>query len=302
LSLRAKRLKNSITHDLILYQEDIPAYGDELKEISFEDALKELNDLIGLQSVKNEINKLIDYLEIEKLRFTEGGKKSTLNLHFVFKGNPGTGKTTVARILANIFKSMGLLSKGQLIETDRKDLVAEYVGQTASKTNKVIESAIGGVLFIDEAYTLSIRGGNDFGQEAIDTLLKRMEDERGKIIVIAAGYNDNMDKFLLSNPGLTSRFTKHVLFDDYTPEEMTAIFKSMVKSKDMKLEESAEDVVLNVFTEIFNKRDNNFANGRTVRNLFENVLQNQATRISAIYKKDRNVASIINVITKEDFK
>ena len=302
LSLRATRLKNAVTHDLILYSEDIPSFDDESKIVTIDEALKELNNLIGLQSVKNEIYKLIDYLAVEKLRSTKGGKKSSLNIHFIFKGNPGSGKTTVARILANIFKAMGLLSKGHLIETDRKDLVAEYVGQTASKTNKVIESAIGGVLFIDEAYTLSSGAGNDFGKEVIDTLLKRMEDDRGKIIVIAAGYNNEMDKFLQSNPGLTSRFTKHILFEDYTPDEMVAIFKSMIKSKEMSLDENMDDFILNVFTNIFNKRDKNFANGRTVRNLFESVLQNQATRIANKYKKGVNISEIINVITIKDFK
>jgi SpoVK/Ycf46/Vps4 family AAA+-type ATPase len=304
LSLRAKRLQNAIpdNHDLILYAEDIPTYEDEAKVITLEDTMNELNNLIGLNSVKQKIQGLIDYLEVEKIRSSEGGKKTTLNIHFIFKGNPGTGKTTVARILANIFKSIGLLSKGHLIETDRKDLVAEYVGQTATKTNKVIENAFGGVLFIDEAYTLTSGGGNDFGKEAIDTLLKRMEDDRGKIIVIAAGYNNDMDRFLQSNPGLTSRFTNHIQFDDYTPKEMTDIFKSMVKSKGMVIEESIDDFVLNIFTQIFNNRDKNFANGRTVRNLFENVLQNQAMRIAAERKKGTEISPIINFITKEDFK
>lgn len=304
LSLRAKRLQNAISdnHDLFLYAEDIPTYEDEEKVISLEDAMNELNNLIGLNAVKHKIAGLIDYLEVEKIRSSEGGKKTTLNIHFIFKGNPGTGKTTVARILANIFKAMGLLSKGQLVETDRKDLVAEYVGQTATKTNKVIENAVGGVLFIDEAYSLSSGGGNDFGKEAIDTLLKRMEDDRGKIIVIAAGYDNEMDRFLQSNPGLTSRFTNHIQFDDYTPEEMTEIFNSMVKSKGMVLEESIDNFVLNIFNQIFNKRDNNFANGRTVRNLFENVLQNQAMRIAAERKKGTDISPIINFITKKDFK
>jgi SpoVK/Ycf46/Vps4 family AAA+-type ATPase len=304
LSLRAKRLQKATldNHDLILYAEDIPTYEDEAKVISIEDNMKELNNLIGLNEVKQKIQGLIDYLEVEKIRSSGGGKKTTLNIHFIFKGNPGTGKTTVARILANIFKSMGLLSEGQLVETDRKDLVAEYVGQTAIKTNKVIENAIGGVLFIDEAYTLSSGGGNDFGKEAIDTLLKRMEDDRGKIIVIAAGYDNEMDRFLQSNPGLTSRFTNHIQFDDYTPEEMTEIFKSMVKSKGMVLEESIDNFVLNIFNQIFNKRDNNFANGRTVRNLFENVLQNQAMRIAVERKKGTDISPIINFITKKDFK
>ena len=301
LSLRAKRLKNDTTHDLIIYKDDIPSYEDETKLLSFEDAIKELDNLIGLHSVKNEISRLIDYLEVEKLRSLDGGKKSDLNIHFIFKGNPGTGKTTVARILANIFKSMGLLSKGHLIETDRKDLVAEYIGHTAPKTNKIIESALGGVLFIDEAYTLSSGGNNDFGKEAIETLLKRMEDDRGKIIVIAAGYNADMDRFLQSNPGLTSRFTKHIIFDDYTPIEMNDIFKSMVKTKGMTMEENSEDYSLNIFTNIFNNRDRNFANGRTVRNLFETILQNQAMRVAAEHKKGMDVSSLINVITKEDF-
>lgn len=304
LSLRAKRLQKATSdnHDLILYVEDIPTYEDEAKVITLEEAMNELNNLIGLNSVKHKIAGLIDYLEVEKIRSSEGGKKTTLNIHFIFKGNPGTGKTTVARILANIFKAMGLLSKGQLVETDRKDLVAEYVGQTATKTNKVIENAVGGVLFIDEAYSLSSGGGNDFGNEAIDTLLKRMEDDRGKIIVIAAGYDNEMDRFLQSNPGLTSRFTNHIQFDDYTPEEMTEIFKSMVKSKGMVLEKSIDDFVLNIFNQIFNKRDNNFANGRTVRNLFENVLQNQAMRIASELKKGTDISPIINFITKKDFK
>jgi len=301
LSLRASRLRNTSSHDLILYPDDIPSYIDEEKKITIEEALVELNNLIGLTSVKEEIEKLIDYLAVEKLRSVEGGKKTSLNIHFIFKGNPGTGKTTVARILSNIFKAMGLLTKGQLVETDRKDLVAEYIGQTATKTNKIIESAIGGVLFIDEAYTLVSGGGNDFGKEAIDTLLKRMEDERGKIIVIAAGYNADMDRFLDSNPGLTSRFTKHISFDDYTAHEMTAIFKSMVKAKEMNLDIIAEEYVLEKFENIFSKRDKNFANGRTVRNLFESVLQNQAMRISTEYKKGNDVNNILNIIKREDF-
>lgn len=302
LSLRATRMNTAVIHDLVLYSNDIPSYEDEGKVITLEDAMKELNDLIGLNAVKKEIIGLIDYLEVEKIRSLDGGKKTNLNIHFIFKGNPGTGKTTVARILANIFKSMGLLSKGHLVETDRKDLVAEYIGHTAPKTNKIIENALGGVLFIDEAYTLSTGGSNDFGKEAIDTLLKRMEDDRGKIIVIAAGYNEDMYRFLQSNPGLTSRFTKHILFDDYTPDEMKDIFKSMVKSKGMLLEENIEDFVLNIFINIFNNRDKNFANGRIVRNLFESALQNQATRISVEHKKGIDVSTMINVITKEDFK
>ncbi len=302
LSFRATRLNNGFIYDMNLYADDIPGSGDGAPVVMIEEALMDLNNLIGLKSVKDEITKLIDYLEIEKIRVREGNKKTALNIHFIFKGNPGTGKTTVARILANIFKAMGLLTKGQLVETDRKDLVAEYVGQTANKANKVIESALGGVLFIDEAYTLSSGGASDFGKEAIDTLLKRMEDDRGKIIVIAAGYNNDMDKFLATNPGLTSRFTKHITFDDYTPEEMTAIFKALVRSKGMKQEDQLDEHILAVFANIFAKRDKNFANGRTVRNLFESVLQNQAMRISAEHKRGVDITNSIHIITKEDFK
>lgn len=299
---RAARLNAGYIYDMNLYADDIPAFDDGVKTMTMDEALGELNSLIGLQNVKDEITKLIDYIEIEKLRTRGGSKKTVLNIHFIFKGNPGTGKTTVARILANIFKAMGLLTRGQLVETDRKDLVAEYVGQTAAKTNKVIESALGGVLFVDEAYTLVAGGPGDFGKEAIDTLLKRMEDDRGKMIVIAAGYNADMDRFLQSNPGLTSRFTKHIMFDDYTPAEMTEIFKALVKGKGMTLADGVDAHALQVFTHIFNTRNKNFANGRTVRNLFEGILQNQAMRISADHKKGVDVGSTIQLITIEDFK
>lgn len=301
LALRATRLKNAETHDLILYEEDIPTFEDESKVISLEDALKELDNLIGLNAVKQKISALIDYLEVEKIRSSKGGNKTTLNTHFIFKGNPGTGKTTVAKILGKIFNTIGLLPSKKVIEASRKDLVGKFIGDTESITNKKIDEAIGGVLFIDEAYTLTTCGSNDFGIKAIEIIMERMETERGKFIVIAAGYDNDMDRFLQSNPGLTSRFTNHIQFDDYTPEEMNAIFKSMVKSKEMRIEENIDDFVLSIFTEIFTKRDRNFANGRTVRNLFESVLQNQATRIAGEHKKGVDVSPIINVITKEDF-
>jgi SpoVK/Ycf46/Vps4 family AAA+-type ATPase len=302
LARRAARLQNAPDdeYDLILRPEDVPGEEDK-KVLSVDEALAALNRLIGLDAVKKEIAGLVDYLEVEKIRAASGGKSTSLNLHFIFKGNPGTGKTTVARILADIFKAMGLLSRGQLIETDRKDLVGRYVGETAPKTNKVIDRAMGGMLFIDEAYSLTpLDTGQDFGQEAVNTLLKRMEDDSGKFIVVAAGYDNEMQRFLDSNPGLSSRFSKHIHFEDYEPQELTDIFKLMVKSKGMTLASDMDTFLLHQFTGIYDNRDKNFANGRTVRNLFEAALQNQAVRIANLHKAGQDVKPVINVITKED--
>jgi len=297
---RANRLNSSGIHELVIRAEDLPPIAEDSDGSNLDQSLQELNNLIGLESVKKEIRSLIDYLQVEKLRATEGGKKTKLNIHFVFRGNPGTGKTTVARLLASIFKSIGLLSKGHEVETDRAGLVAEYVGQTAAKTTKVIDSAIGGVLFIDEAYTLVSGGGNDFGKEAIETLLKRMEDDRGKIIVIAAGYFNEMNRFLGSNPGLSSRFTQYIDFEDYTPTEMKAIYESMVKSKGMILAEDVDMSLVELFTHLYDNRDDTFANGRTVRNTFETTLQNQASRITREMKNGLNVLQKISIITSVD--
>ncbi|PMQ00735.1 MAG: hypothetical protein CBR30_09665 [Dictyoglomus sp. NZ13-RE01] len=284
----------------LISAEDIrSAYVGEAP-ISLEDALAPLDKLIGLKQVKEEIKRLADYLKVEQMRATIGGQKTPLNIHFVFYGNPGTGKTTVARILGGIFKALGLLSKGHVVEVDRKDLVGEYVGQTAPKTNKVIDKAIGGILFIDEAYTLSRGGASDFGREAIDTLLKRMEDDRGKFVVIVAGYPNEMKQFLDTNPGLSSRFTKHIFFEDYNPEELTAIFIYMVKSKNLTLEPDAEQAVYNLMEQISQKRDKNFANGRTVRNIFEQVLQNQAERLAQLAKESNPSPEVLNTITIDD--
>ena len=282
---------------------DIPEIYKKDKSITVDEVMKKLNNLIGLSVVKKEVQKLINYLKIEKARAKNGGKETVLNLHFVFKGNPGTGKTTVARILADVFKAMGLLSKGQLVEVDRAGLVAEYVGQTAPKTNRIIDNAMGGVLFIDEAYALAIKGGGtDFGKEAIDTLLKRMEDDRGKFMVIAAGYGKEMENFINSNPGLASRFTKYIDFEDYTPKEMKDIFKSMVNSKAMIFGNGVEKILKEMFIDIYNNRDRNFANGRTVRNIFEMVLQNQAGRIAELLNKGNVEPDVLSTITVDDFK
>jgi SpoVK/Ycf46/Vps4 family AAA+-type ATPase len=279
--------------------EDIP--GAAVAEESPAALLAELNGLIGLRSVKRELQSLMAYLEMEKMRMEQGGKGTSLNLHFVFKGAPGTGKTTVARILARIFKGLSLLSSGQLIEVDRSNLVGQYIGTTAPLTAKVIDQAMGGVLFIDEAYSLMPTGAtNDFGKEAIDTLLKRMEDDKGKFIVIAAGYNKDMDRFILSNPGLQSRFTKEILFEDYAPDELLQIFLSMVKAKGMQMAEGSEPALLTFFTDLYTKRDAQFANGRTVRNLFEKGLQAQSSRLMALRQSGQPIDNLLSILEPAD--
>ena len=200
-------------------------------------------------------------------------------------GNPGTGKTTIARLLSNIYKEMGILEKGNLIESDRSSMVAGYQGQTASKTDEIINKAIGGTLFIDEAYTLT-RGGSDFGQEAIDTLIKRMENEQNKFIVIVAGYTEEMKEFLDSNPGIKSRFTNLFLFEDYTPRQMLEIGLDISNKNGYKLDEGAWQLLLEIFENLYNKRDKNFGNARTVRNILFKAISNQEERILTISNPD----------------
>ena len=204
-----------------------------------------------------------------------------MSLHMVFYGNPGTGKTTVARLIAKIYYRLGVLSKGHLIETDRSGLVGSYVGQTALKVKKVVKQALGGILFIDEAYTLTrSQSGNDFGQEAVDTLLKCMEDRRSDLLVIVAGYPELMTQFIASNPGLQSRFNKYINFVDYKPHELLAIFESMCKKQGYQLSDKAKVFAKNYFERLYENRDENFANGRDVRNYFEKAIARQANRLA----------------------
>ncbi len=240
----------------------------------------DLDNLVGISTVKTEINKLTNFIKIQKLRKEKGMKSVPLSYHCVFTGNAGTGKTTVARIVAGIYKELGILKKGHLVETDRSGLVAEYVGQTAVKTNKIIDSAIDGVLFIDEAYSLVTDSSNDYGAEAIATLLKRMEDDRERLVVILAGYSEEMQGFIDSNPGLQSRFNRYIHFDDYSADELLKIFELNVQKQDYKLDENAKNKLKKLLDFEVAHRDRNFGNARYVRNLFEKTLENQATRLS----------------------
>ena len=245
-----------------------------------EDLMAELDSYIGLGAVKEEVHNLINMVQVYKLRREHDLPTTDMSLHMVFTGNPGTGKTMMARMMARIYRSLGILSKGQLVEVDRSGLVAGYVGQTALKTQKVIEKAMGGVLFVDEAYALNGKSENDFGQEAIDTLLKAMEDHRDDLVVIVAGYTDLMDKFIHSNPGLESRFNRFLLFEDYSLDELMAIFK-MRCGKGYILSPEAEPLVRDYIAEESADGDG-FGNARGVRNIFEHILVAQNNRLAKL--------------------
>lgn len=263
-------------------QANDPQPDDEALPVeNIEDLKAELAELIGLDNIKKEVNNLINMVSVHKMRESHGLKAADMSLHMVFTGNPGTGKTTIARMMARIYRSLGVLSKGQLVEVDRSGVVAGYVGQTAAKTSKVIESAIGGVLFIDEAYSLSSKSENDFGLEAIDTLLKAMEDKRDDLIVIVAGYDELMDGFIHSNPGLESRFNRYMHFDDYSVDEMLQILDLQLKKGQYTLDEAAKSAVRN-YIEAANTSSTAFGNARGVRNIFEKLLVEQANRIAAM--------------------
>lgn len=268
--------------NMVKFTESADKGRETAREAKDAPALQQLDKLIGLESVKEEVNKLTNFIKVQNLRKQKGMNAITISYHCVFTGNPGTGKTTVARIVAQIYRELGILKKGQLVETDRSGLVAEYVGQTAVKTNKIIDSALDGVLFIDEAYSLVQGGGNDYGKEAIATLLKRMEDDRDRLVVILAGYDDEMKLFIDSNPGLQSRFNRYIHFSDYNAEELMAIFKLNLKKFDYELTNDAEQKISHLFSYAVSHKDQNFGNGRYARNILEKTLENQATRLASV--------------------
>ena len=269
----------------------------EPEKPNFDELMEQLDSLVGLETVKKEVKNLINLVKVRKLRKENDLPVPPMSFHMVFLGNPGTGKTTVARLISGLYSAIGVLSKGQLVEVDRSGLVAGYVGQTALKTQEVIQSALGGVLFIDEAYSLSSGGENDFGRESIETLLKAMEDHRDDLVVIVAGYTGPMEKFIHSNPGLESRFNRYFFFPDYDGNQLTEIFRIQCKKNSYTLTPEADEAALKMFTRHYEERDENFGNGRDVRNCFEDMVVRQSNRVAAMESPSKD--DLITVLPED---
>ena len=268
---------------------------------SIHEILSGVDNLIGLGNVKKEIHDMVNMMLINEMRRRKGLKNPVVSRHLVFTGNPGTGKTTIARAIGKIYKTLGILEKGHMIETDRSGMVAGYMGQTAEKVTDVVKQAMGGILFIDEAYSLVSENEGDFGQEAINTLLKLMEDNRDNLVVIVAGYDEEMDDFINSNPGLRSRFNRYIHFNDYTDDELLQIFKQYVAEQDYVLEDGIDDVIMNAIRGIHEVESENFGNARSMRNYFEKVISNQANRLIAVSASNFDDTDELMMIRKEDF-
>jgi len=271
------------------------------KEPTLDELLEQLDALVGLDGIKQSVKSLINYVKIRKLREENKLPNPPLSLHMVFTGNPGTGKTTVARILSELYKAIGVLSKGQLVEVDRSGLVAGFVGQTAIKTSDAVKSALGGILFIDEAYSLApdVGSGNDFGRESIETLLKLMEDHRDELVVIVAGYSEPMERFITSNPGLESRFNRYFEFEDYNSGELNAIFSSICSKSEYLLTDDAKEYAVEHFRRLYDMRDDNFGNARHVRNFFENIVAVHSDRVSAL---EGHTREDLTMVVREDLE
>ena len=280
---------------MTIEDQDIPYEAPQA--VDYTECLKKLDGLVGLGGVKKEISNLAAFLNLQIKR---GETNTFQGKHYVFTGNPGTGKTTVARIMADVFKTLGIVSRGQLVEADRAKLVAGYSGQTAIKTNQLVDQAMGGVLFIDEAYTLKSNDGDSFGAEAIDTLLKRLEDDRGKFICIVAGYTDQMHDFIDTNPGLKSRFTQTIHFDDYTPDELTQIFINLAKGKNFTIDEDTEAAIHREFEQLYLRRDKNFGNAREARRIFDGAVERQSQRLVKLMSDPGFQEADMYKLTKED--
>lgn len=264
---------------------------DEYNSDKLDKLILEMNSYIGLMNVKKELNSLINFVKLQQLRKRNGLKTPNISLHMMYVGNPGTGKTTIARIMSKILYELGYLSKGHIIETNRAGLVAGYLGQTAIKTEETIKKAIGGVLFIDEAYALA--SDDDYGQEAINTLLKMMEDYRDNLVVIVAGYPTLMKKFVESNPGLASRFNRHVIFDDYNLNELMDIFQFMCNECSYKMDDEAREYLSTYISGLLNAKDKNFGNARTIRNIFEKSITFHANRLMGMKRYNEEELSMI---------